>query len=102
MRAVIGKYGLAYRFSSGGCSIELLSRGRLVRSGGHGIIQSRRSIAERAIARARARGTPIDDDSEFVALVELWIEGEIDMKEMRLRYVKLLDQRAHSHFARSQ
>jgi hypothetical protein len=47
-------------------------------------MKRRRSIAERAIARAQPRGMPIDDDRD-IAFVELWIEGEIDGKEMRQR-----------------
>ena len=57
-------------------------------------MQSRRSIAERVIARARARGAAIDGDLEYMALVELWIEGEIDIQEMRRRYTDLLTTRA--------
>jgi hypothetical protein len=55
--------------------------------------QSRRSLAERAIARAQARGTPIDQDPEFMNLVELWVESEIDSRQMRQRYLDLLAQR---------
>ncbi|SCB46980.1 hypothetical protein [Rhizobium multihospitium] len=57
---------------------------------------SRRSIAEQVIARARARGTPIDDDLEFMAVVELWIAGEIEADGMRDRYDTLLRQRSMS------
>lgn len=55
---------------------------------------SRRSIAERVVARARARGTPIDDDAEFMAIAELWIAGEIEADGMRDRYNVLLKQRS--------
>ena len=59
-------------------------------------MQMRRTIAERAIARARARGVAIDRDIEFMALVESWIEGEIDSQQMRGRYLDLLGERASS------
>jgi hypothetical protein len=55
---------------------------------------SRRSIAERVIARARDRGAPIDDDPEFMAIVELWVAGEIETDGMRDRYNALLRRRS--------
>ncbi|OWK25568.1 hypothetical protein AJ87_08795 [Rhizobium yanglingense] len=57
---------------------------------------SRRSIAERVIARASARGTPIDGDAEFMAIVELWVAGDIEAAEMRDRYNALLEKRSRS------
>ena len=56
----------------------------------------RRSIAEKVVARARARGTPIDDDLEFMALVELWIAGEMEADGILDRYNTLLTQRSKS------
>gem|GEM_PF-1736890 len=58
--------------------------------------QTRRSIADRVIARARARGTPIDDDPEYMAIVELWVVGEISIQEMRRRYIALLQERSRT------
>jgi hypothetical protein len=55
---------------------------------------SRRSIAERVIARARSRGAPVDEDVEFMAIVELWVTGEIETNGMRDRYNALLKQRS--------
>lgn len=52
--------------------------------------ESRKAIAQRAIDRAAARGAPIDQDSAFVALLDEWIDGEIEFKEMRERYLDLL------------
>jgi uncharacterized protein (DUF4415 family) len=43
---------------------------------------SRRSLAERVIARASARGVPVDDDAEFMAIVDLWVAGEIEADEI--------------------
>ncbi|QSY97962.1 hypothetical protein J2J97_27995 (plasmid) [Rhizobium bangladeshense] len=37
---------------------------------------------------------PIDDDPEFMAIVELWIAGEIEADGMRDRYNALLRQRS--------
>lgn len=47
----------------------------------------RKSIAQRAIDRAKARGVPIDEDPAFTGLLDEWIRGEIDMKQMRERYL---------------
>lgn len=55
---------------------------------------SRQFIAERVIARARARGAPVDNDSEFLALVDIWVAGEIEADEMRDRYNALLEERS--------
>lgn len=63
-------------------------------------MQSRRLIAERTIARARERGMPIDDDVDYMTLVELWIEGEIDIQGMRQRYNELLARRSADRRAR--
>jgi hypothetical protein len=52
--------------------------------------ETRKSIAQRAIARARDRGAPIDEDPVFSALLDEWIRGEINMKEMRDRYLDIL------------
>lgn len=48
---------------------------------------TRKSIAQRAIDRAKARGMPIDEDPAFVGLVDEWVRGEIDIKQMRERYL---------------
>lgn len=60
--------------------------------------QTRRSIAERVIARACARGNPIDEDPEYMAIVELWIVGEISVQEMRRRYIALLRERSRTTY----
>lgn len=51
---------------------------------------TRKSIAQRAIDRAKAHGMPIDEDPAFVALVDEWVRGEIDIKQMRERYLDSL------------
>jgi len=63
--------------------------------------QTRRSIAERVITRARARGMPIDNDPEYMAIVEMWIGGEISIQEMRQRYIALLQERARAFRAQA-
>lgn len=51
---------------------------------------TRKSIAQRAIDRAKAHGMLIDEDPAFVALVDEWVCGEIDIKQMRERYLASL------------
>lgn len=48
---------------------------------------TRRAIAQRAIDRAKSRGTPIDEDPIFMALLDPWISGDIDMRTMREHYL---------------
>ena len=52
--------------------------------------ETRRAIAQRAIGRAAARGTPIDQDPAFLSLLNEWIRGNIEFKDMRVRYLDLL------------
>lgn len=52
--------------------------------------RSRREIVDHVFARFAARGTALDRDPEFLALVELWIEHRIDMAEVRARYDEML------------
>ncbi|MBN7807766.1 MULTISPECIES: hypothetical protein [Agrobacterium] len=52
--------------------------------------ETRRAIAQRVINRAAARGMPIDTDPAFVALLEEWTRGDIDMKAMRERYLDII------------
>lgn len=52
--------------------------------------ETRRTIAQRVIDRAAARGTPVDADPAFLAAVEEWIRGDIDMKAMRDRYLEII------------
>ena len=40
---------------------------------GLSIVERRRAIYQRAITRFEARGTPIDRDPRFAALIESWI-----------------------------
>lgn len=52
--------------------------------------ETRRTIAKRVIGRAAARGTPVDADPAFLAAVEEWVRGDIDMKAMRDRYIEII------------
>lgn len=50
----------------------------------------RKAIAQRPIDRAKARGPPIDKDPIFIALLDEWICGGVDMKTVRARYLDSL------------
>lgn len=52
--------------------------------------ETRRAIAQRVIDRATTRGALIDADPVFLAVVEEWIRGDIDMKAMRERYLDII------------
>ncbi len=54
----------------------------------------RRMIFDQVRTKAMSRGTPIDDDPEFLAWVELWISGEYDISELKSRYNDLAARRA--------
>ncbi|APO77512.1 MULTISPECIES: hypothetical protein [Rhizobium] len=59
-------------------------------------MDSRRDIAERVIARWKARGIRIDEDPGFMELVALWTAGSIASGEMRRRYSALQRERSLS------
>lgn len=61
---------------------------------------TRRAIAQRAIDRARSRGTPIDEDPIFMALLDAWISGDIVMRTMRERYLGSLSLKEEQHLGR--
>ena len=46
----------------------------------------RRKVYEKVSARLKASGTPFDDDPRFLSAVEEWINGAIDIGELRRRY----------------
>ncbi|MGF9565092.1 hypothetical protein AAIH70_16380 [Neorhizobium sp. BT27B] len=56
--------------------------------------EKRLAIFERARSRAEAAGTPIESDPQFTAWVGQWIQGEIDLNELKHRYGELLKDRA--------
>lgn len=56
-------------------------------------VNRRKEIAERIIARWAARGTPIDRDPAFMALVEQWADGHISTDEMQDMYLDLVRNR---------
>jgi hypothetical protein len=57
-------------------------------------MSSRQEIAERVISRWKARGFDFKNDGDFVDILALWIEGSIDMVEMRSRYASVVRRRA--------
>ncbi|NVD41791.1 hypothetical protein HT585_23260 [Ensifer sp. HO-A22] len=57
---------------------------------------NRKDIANRALAKWRDFGFPIDDHPEFHALLQLWINGDVSVDDIRRKYVKLLQKRSRN------
>ncbi|MDQ0323573.1 hypothetical protein QO002_005779 [Pararhizobium capsulatum DSM 1112] len=49
-------------------------------------VENRRALVGRLIEREAAAGRAIARDADFMMLAALWIDGEIDVPEMRRRY----------------
>lgn len=49
-------------------------------------VENRRALVGRLIEREAVAGRAIAQDADFMALAALWIDGEIDVPEMRRRY----------------
>ncbi len=47
----------------------------------------RRGIVERVMTRLEARGASFERDPQFLVHVEEWIDGKIEMQELRARYM---------------
>lgn len=59
-------------------------------------IEARRAVFEAARGKALSLGLKFEDDPDFLASVEQWAKSEIDIRELRLRYMNLLYQRQDS------
>ncbi|KQY16809.1 hypothetical protein ASE23_23180 [Rhizobium sp. Root73] len=53
----------------------------------------RQAFMQYLIERARASDSPIDGDADFMMLAQLWIDGEIDIAEVRERYGQVRERR---------
>ncbi|MHC2296100.1 hypothetical protein [Rhizobium mongolense] len=56
--------------------------------------EQRRLSVQKAFDRVRRAGLPMEEDPRFLAWIEQWIAGEIEMPEVRDRYIGLLRERA--------
>ena len=56
----------------------------------------RREIADRVLAKWKARGYALEAVPDWIYLVELWIDGAIDGAEMRRRYLATLKAQAYA------
>jgi hypothetical protein len=56
--------------------------------------ERRRLAAQKALDRIRRAGLPMEEDPRFLAWIEQWIAGEIEMPDVRERYLGLLRERA--------
>lgn len=50
----------------------------------------RRVLIESVREKAQRAGLKFEDDSAFTTCIDLWVEGRIDVKELRDRYLGLL------------
>lgn len=55
--------------------------------------EQRRLAAQKAFDRVRGAGMPMEDDPRFLVWIEQWIAGEIEMSQVRERYLGLLRDR---------
>ncbi|MEB2844982.1 hypothetical protein GAO09_02245 [Rhizobiales bacterium RZME27] len=58
--------------------------------------ESRRALVERIFDKARKSGQTIDDDARFIGWIENWIEGDIEIADLREKYRELLLSRRHT------
>lgn len=56
--------------------------------------EQRRLAAQKAFDRVRRAGLQTEEDPRFLGWIEQWILSEIDMQELRERYLGLLRERA--------
>lgn len=62
--------------------------------------QTRHGIAQRALERARARGVALEEDADFMALLDEWIRGDIPMRVMRERFFSAFAEREKERLLR--
>jgi len=55
--------------------------------------EDRRKLFERIVSRIEAQGNKFENDPGFLASVDKWIEGKIDIKELRGAYEDLVRSR---------
>lgn len=55
-----------------------------------GVMHRRKEIAGCVVARWKAHGFALDADPQYTLLVELWVDGAIEAREMRRRYLTVL------------
>jgi hypothetical protein len=56
-------------------------------------VDDRRALVSRLSDREAAAGLAIGQDADFMALAELWIDGEVDVPELRRRYQLIREDR---------
>lgn len=58
--------------------------------------EARRALVERIFEKARQSGQTIDDDPQFLDWIESWIEGDMEIADLREKYRDLLLSRRHT------
>ena len=61
--------------------------------------ERRQQIFQRTVAKYAARGIRIEDDAEYMALIRLWISGELEMREAAALYDDIRKRRGHHRTA---
>ncbi|WP_245277391.1 hypothetical protein [Rhizobium leguminosarum] len=56
--------------------------------------EQRRLAAQKTFDRLRRAGLPTEEDPRFLVWIEQWIAGEIEMQEVRERYLGFLREQA--------
>lgn len=57
------------------------------------VSERRQAIFDRTVSKFAAAGFRIDTDPEFIAHINRWIAGEVEMHEASARYEDLLKQK---------
>ena len=66
-----------------------------------GVMHRRKEIAELVVVRWKAHGFALDADPQYTLLVELWVDGAIEAREMRRRYLTVLREQESARTSRS-
>ncbi len=53
----------------------------------------RQAFMQHLTDKARASGSPLESDADFMMLAQRWIDGEIDIAEMRACYRQVRERR---------
>jgi hypothetical protein len=75
--------------------------GARIREATRGVMHRRKEIAELVVVRWKAHGFALDADPQYTLLVELWVDGAIEAREMRRRYLTVLREQESARTSRS-
>lgn len=64
--------------------------------------ERRRQIFERTLAKYAAAGIRIEDDADYMALITLWISGELEMRDAAAQYDDIRRRRGVARAAKAE